>query len=257
MGDIFVQRDGKVVVVGWDLRRLILSRFNRDGTVDPSFGLNGTAVRDLEGFLGPSRAALDAAGRILVPDSPGCAPCPASVLRFAPDGHADATFGHDGQAFLPTRSARLHAVAAADERVVAAGVEWLSRRRLVVARLTPSGILDSSFGDRGLAFLPVARTTFVTDIAVQSNGSIVVLTTHFPLNRSTEEPDFMLTRLLPNGSVDRTFGAAGKATADFAFSDVGEALAIQPNGKLVVAGVLGQRPGLYRADAFGVARFLP
>jgi uncharacterized delta-60 repeat protein len=203
------------------------------------------------------RAALDGAGRIRVSDSPSCAPCPASVVRFTRDGRLDPTFGRDGRAFLPTRSAQLHAVAVAGGQIIAAGVEGLSRRRLVVARFLSNGALDLSFGRGGLAALRAPRITFVNDLAIQRDGRIVVLTTRFPFMPPRGPVDFRLTRLPPSGSVDRAFGAAGTATADFGFSDVGEAVAIQPDGKLVVAGVIDDRPGLYRADALGVARYLP
>lgn len=67
----------------------------------------------------------------------------------------------------------------------------------------------------------------------------------------------MLTRLERDGSLDRQFGGGGTASADFGLADVGEALAIQPDGKLVAAGMIGRRPGCGRADALGVARFIP
>ncbi len=255
--DVLVQPDGKVVVVGSSANGLVLVRYDRRGSRDLSFGSNGTVFSDLGGFFGSGRAALDGAGRILVSDSPSCAPCPASVVRFTLDGRLDPTFGRDGRAFLPTRSAQLHAVAVPGGQIIAAGVEGLSRRRLVVARFSSSGALDLNFGRGGLAALRAPRITFVNDLAIQRDGRIVVLTTRFPFMPPRGPVDFMLTRLLPSGSVDRAFGAAGTATADFGFSDVGEAVAIQPDGKLVVAGVVGDRPGLYRADALGVARYLP
>jgi uncharacterized delta-60 repeat protein len=254
--DVLLQDDGKVVVVGSSANRLVLARYDRRGTLDPSFGSNGTVFSDLGSYPGPGGAAPDGSGRILVSNSPGCTPCPSSVLRFTPDGRLDLTFGRDGRAFVGTRSVRLSAIAVTGKRIVAAGVEW-SSRRLIVARFTSSGGVDLSFGRAGIASVRVPRVTFVNDVAVQRNRKIVVLTTFFPFKRPTAAVDFTLTRLLPNGSVDRTFGEAGKATADFGFSDVGEAVAIQPDGKLVVAGVIGDRPGPYRADALGVARFLP
>src|SRR4029450_1395438 len=206
---------------------------------------------ELGGYPGPGRAALDGSGRILVPVSSGCTLCPSSVVRFTRDGRLDPTFGRDGRAFVGTRSVRLNAVAVAGRRIVAAGVEW-SSRRLIVARFSFNGTLDLGFGSGGIASLRVPRVTFVNDVAVQRNRRIVVLTTFFPFRRPTAAVDFALTRLLPNGSVDRTFGEAGNATADFGFSDGGGAVAIQPDGKLVVAGVIGDGPGPYRADALGV-----
>ena len=59
-----------------------------------------------------------------------------------------------------------------------------------------------------------------------------------------------VARLNSNGSPDSTFGAAGKATVDFGVATFGNAVALQPNGRIVVA---GQRTG---GDDFAVARVL-
>lgn len=261
LADVLVQPDGMVVVVGSSADRLVLVRYDRSGTLDPSFGSNGdgTVFSDLGGYVGPGTAAVDASGGILVSDSPGCAPCPSSVVRFTRDGRLDPKFGRDGRAFLPTRSSQLHAVAVAPgRRIVAAGIELSPRRRLIVARFSSDGILDPSFGRGGLTRLPVSgrNVPLVNDVAVQKNGQIVVVTTYF-LTRVPSALDFTLTRLTATGSVDRRFGVAGKARADFGFADVGEAVAIQSDGRLVVAGVIGDRPGPTHADAIGVARYLP
>jgi uncharacterized delta-60 repeat protein len=255
--DVLVQPDGKVIVVGSSANRLVLMRYDRTGALDSSFGSDGTVLDGLGGFVGHGAAALDGSGRILVATSHNCAPCPSSLARFTRDGRLDPSFGRGGRTFLPTRSLQLQAVAVARGKIIAAGAEWFGRRRLVIARLAPSGHLDLSFDRRGLAALPVPRTTFVNDVAIQRNGRIVVLTTRIPFQTPKARIDFTLTRLSTNGSLDRTFGRAGTATADFGFSDVGEALSIQPDGQLVVAGVIGDRPGPLRADAIGVARYLP
>jgi hypothetical protein len=58
------------------------------------------------------------------------------------------------------------------------------------------------------------------------------------------------SRINANGSPDTTFGAAGKVTVDFGVATFGNAVALQPNGRILVA---GQRTG---ADDFAVARLL-
>jgi hypothetical protein len=57
-----------------------------------------------------------------------------------------------------------------------------------------------------------------------------------------------VARLNANGSPDATFGAAGKATVDFGAATFGNAAALQPNGRIVVA---GQMTGV---DDFALAR---
>ncbi len=62
--------------------------------------------------------------------------------------------------------------------------------------------------------------------------------------------DVAVARLDAGGSPDATFGAAGKATVDFGVATFGNAVALQSNGRIVVA---GQRTG---GDDFAVARLI-
>ncbi|HEX7270285.1 MAG TPA: hypothetical protein VF256_23070, partial [Streptosporangiaceae bacterium] len=64
----------------------------------------------------------------------------------------------------------------------------------------------------------------------------------------TAQAGVAVARLNANGSPDATFGAAGKAAVDFGAAAFGNAVALQPNGRIVVAGG--------RADDFAVARLL-
>ena len=59
-----------------------------------------------------------------------------------------------------------------------------------------------------------------------------------------------VARLNPNGSPDTAFGTAGKAIVDFGAATFGNAVALQPNGRIVVA---GERTG---GEDFAVARLL-
>jgi uncharacterized delta-60 repeat protein len=51
--------------------------------------------------------------------------------------------------------------------------------------------------------------------------------------------DFALARYLPNGSLDSTFGGDGRVSTDFGDGDFAFGLALQPDGKLVAAGITG------------------
>jgi uncharacterized delta-60 repeat protein len=68
--------------------------------------------------------------------------------------------------------------------------------------------------------------------------------------------DFVLARFLGNGSLDTDFGNAGKVTSNIVSGEQEEALAvaIQPDGKIVVAGYTGQAAG---PSVIALARYLP
>jgi uncharacterized delta-60 repeat protein len=67
--------------------------------------------------------------------------------------------------------------------------------------------------------------------------------------------DIALARLNSDGTLDSTFGTGGKAYASFYRTSIANALSVQPDGKILVAGSTFSRPEI--ATAFAIARFLP
>jgi uncharacterized delta-60 repeat protein len=108
------------------------------------------------------------------------------------------------------------------------------------------GELDPAFGNGG-----IVRTSFAEgddgarDVAVHPDGHIVVV------GQATVggQRDFAVARYLPHGTVDHSFGGDGKMTTETLaganFEDA-RAVALQPDGKIVVAGY---------ADQFTVVRY--
>ena len=72
----------------------------------------------------------------------------------------------------------------------------------------------------------------ISGIVLQPDGRIVVVSSHTVNN----DPDFAVTRLKPDGSSDGT----SFADADFGAQDTPNTVALQPNGKIVVAGATWQ-----------------
>ena len=107
---------------------------------------------------------------------------------------------------------------------------------------TTAGNLDPTFGTGG-----TVRTDFAGNIdeasavAIQPNGQIVAAGSSFSNSKTVE--DFIVARYNANGSLDKQFGKNGKITTDF-FRNVDSisAIAIQPDGRIIVAG-FAQLPG--------------
>jgi uncharacterized delta-60 repeat protein len=97
----------------------------------------------------------------------------------------------------------------------------------IVARYNPDGKLDTSFGSGGIVKTDVTGSAVPRDIALQSDGKIIVV---------GGSDDFVVVRYTTNGSLDTSFGSGGVAYTDFGGSDIGNAVVIQPDGKIVVAG---------------------
>jgi uncharacterized delta-60 repeat protein len=238
-------------VVGVSKGRLALARYSRDGSLDRSFGRQGTVVSDSGGLVAPGKAALDKAGRILVPVSGGCYPCPAYVVRYTADGRLDRTFGRSGRAAVELSS--VDAVATFRGQIVIAGLAIRGRPRLALSRLSSAGKPDRRFGRNGTRLLPVAWA-WQPDLTIQKDGRILVAAGARPRGAKGFFGDynFTLTRLLQNGAPDRSFGRYGTVRDEFRGRDFGQTVAVQPNGRLLVAGVVGPL-----ADGIGLARHLP
>jgi uncharacterized delta-60 repeat protein len=116
------------------------------------------------------------------------------------------------------------------------------------------GDLDTSFGSNGMV-----RTSFgsgtsgvVNAVAIQPDGKIVMAGTSFG---ASGDEDFAVARYLPDGTLDTSFSGDGRVSTDFGNSfDQGMAIAIQADGKLVVAG--GSAVPGSQWD-FAVARYFP
>ena len=117
-----------------------------------------------------------------------------------------------------------------------------TNRRLVVARYTSSGILDTTFNGNGYSVLLPAgiSMSYGSAVAVQPDGKIVVTGNCSGIDGS---PDLLVARYNTNGTLDTSFGGGsgyvrldrdGTATQT---SESGNEVVIQPlDGKIVVVG---------------------
>ena len=94
--------------------------------------------------------------------------------------------------------------------------------RVVLARYTANGSVDSSFGDDGLVYTPiVAYTQFPEEVldtpavAIDPDGRIVVAgegSKPAPPNQIPKNCDFSAARFFSNGRIDPSFGDNGLVT---------------------------------------------
>ncbi|MFM7427149.1 MAG: DUF4347 domain-containing protein [Elainella sp.] len=97
-----------------------------------------------------------------------------------------------------------------------------------------AGDLDSSFGTGGRVTTDFGAEDTGNSIALQVDGKLVVAGQSY--NPITGNYDFAVTRYNSDGSLDTSFGTGGKVTTDFGGTNIGKSIALQVDGKLVVAG---------------------
>jgi uncharacterized delta-60 repeat protein len=174
-------------------------------------------------------------------------------------GSLDPSFGSGGvvTTALGTGYSDAYAVALqSDGKIVAAGD---SSGGFTVARYTQVGALDTSFnktGSAAFAFVGGQHSTHVGGVAVDSSGRILLAGDSSTSTRGTW--DIALARLNGNGNLDTTFGTKGKVVTSISAPNGLEidALVIQPDGKLLVAGWEGTG-GYYWENAAVLARYNP
>lgn len=129
--------------------------------------------------------------------------------------------------------------------VLAAGTTYGSNSRGVVLRLSPSGARDHAFGADGLATLRFGykHRCAAEAIAVQGDGKVLVAGYIVAKGRGAKER-LAVTRLLPNGAVDRSFGHRGLVSRRVGSQSRATAIAVQRNGKILVAGRSRRRAGI-------------
>jgi uncharacterized delta-60 repeat protein len=262
--DMLVQPDGKVVVAGVSSARgyqsYALVRYNVNGTLDTSFGTGGKQVTTLATDVDTAEIALDANGRIVLAGSAGNYPLSGAsdfqLARFLPNGQLDASFGAGGVVttdFTGGIDLTTAVTVLPDGKVVVAGTSEYREigrySRVALARYNPDGTLDGTFGQGGtvLATLDEDPTggsdpsrdfaAFTYAVAVQPDGKL--LTAGQGMYRPEFGPNgFLLMRFNVDGSTDLDFGPLGKggALTPIGSSSAARALALQPDGKAVLAG---------------------
>jgi uncharacterized delta-60 repeat protein len=118
-------------------------------------------------------------------------------------------------------------------------------------RLTPSGgLLDPTFGSGGIVNLPSTTDFSASAVVVQPDGKVVIAGEI--LHGSGTE--ISVQRLNRDGSLDTTFNKTGSVTIQADTSDHPDAVALQPDGKILVGGGATSRNG---AGEYLVTRLNP
>jgi uncharacterized delta-60 repeat protein len=269
-----------------------LAYFNRAGALDPSFGAQGVVTTTLAGqsaggndIVGlPDGSVLVGATSISDAYEVGSY----NVLAYDRHGSLIPSFGNNGVATLTLSNAPAgyygndglgninrvgHIVVGPLGKIDVSGIDYYqdasgsSVANYAVVQFTSLGAVNPLFGGQGtgaaLISSDAASYSPSPDLAVQHDGSIVVAGTAVNFGQSSAPAtaeDFQVTRLLPPGTPDPSFGNGGTVTTDFAgAADYAAAVAVQPNGRIVVAGSAWETSAvtLEASTDYALARYLP
>jgi len=264
-----VQPDGRIVAGGSSGEGALTARWTPDGQPDPSYGGDGVG----EPFPGPNvfrvygtvEADVQPDGGIVAVGTAmylHTGDVYGTVLRYRPDGTLDPAFGQDGWVLTSAATGGLDGVATRpDGRVVVFGnqlpMSHADPRGFLVAQITADGTLDPTFGPAGTGVATAVDGGTARDMALLDDGDVVVVGGTAP---GGIHDGFLLARFTPEGDLDDGFADHGVGTTDaYPTDEAAYAIVAQPDGKLVVAGsvgddnpaTFGSLAGVYRYDAGG------
>ncbi len=246
---ILVEPGGKIVVAGYMGGSMIaVVRLNPDGSYDQTFGENGTALPDLGSARGQAHAlARQPDGKYLLAGRVAHdGVYRAAIVRLLPNGEVDRAFGEGGVRItqIGEFDGALYSLAVQpDGKILAAGYTAFQRGTpkltdFAVVRYNVDGSLDPTFHEDGILTLSLSEgDDNASSVALQSDGKILVV----GYGLFGEELSALIARLNDNGSLDETFATAGIAKLDFGLeTSLARAVGVQPDGKILVAGVTGK-----------------
>lgn len=234
-----LQPDGKIIAAGSftiykgiSYNRII--RLNTDGSIDNSFAV-GT------GFdAGVNTVVVQPDGKIVVGGNfANFNGTPAgAIVRLMPDGSLDATFNTlsgTGFTYSPGILGKIRTISLQSDGKMIVGGEFLYYNGSNIAnliRLNANGSIDGTFNSSGALI-----NSFVWTTAIQPDGKILVGGDFLAFNGVTQK---YILRLNTDGTADATFNTGSYCNGKL------RSIAIQPDGKIVIAGYFTSYNGVAR-----------
>ena len=225
---VALERNGKLVVAGGVRGAgFAVGRYTARGRLDRTFGRGGKVTTAFRGYPTAKGVAVQPDGKPVVVGWGGLA-------RYTARGRLDPSFGRGGKIAVGASAVVLQP----DGKIVTAGS---TGSRFAVTRYTHAGKLDTSFGQGGTALTAIGpgSSSRANAIAIQPDGKLVAA------GDDDGYGNFVVVRFTPDGSLDPSFGSGGVVVTDFgeragclcdSSDESASAVAVQPDGKIVVAG---------------------
>ncbi len=230
--------------------------YRPDGTLNPNFGTGGIVTTPIFGKGAIANAvAVQHDGKIVVAgfaDEASGSGSDFALARYNADGTLDTSFDGDGivTTDLSGQDDDITALAIQpDGKIVAVGT---AGEDIGLARYTPDGQLDTSFGNGGSKITNLGFADVANGVALTLSGQILIAGYTIGAKRGN---DFLLARYNINGTLDSTFGSGGVVKTDISGGDdFAENLVIDGQGRIILVGratsstILDMALARYKAD---------
>ena len=251
---------GKILVAGEGYKGGIASalqfnlvRYSSTGVLDTTFGRSGIAhfsVNDQGDYF--TGMVVQGSGRIVLAGSGprgGNWGTYVELVGVTPEGKLDTGFGSGGEVITSfagaVGAAASQVLLQADGKIVVVGSVQtaMDNYDFLVLRYTQNGALDPTFANGGVFMLDVDGGDVANCAAIQLDGKIVVA--------GGTDATLALFRLNTDGSRDMGFGTAGLTRTQLGSYETATDMALQQDGKILVATESDNQPALVRYNTDG------
>jgi uncharacterized delta-60 repeat protein len=238
--DIVLQTNGKIVVVGSNYNGtdydFALRRYETDGTIDGTLNPLGKVITSVLSDSWAAATVLQPNGKIIAGGTAwDGSQNKFAVARYTSTGALDNTFGSSGivTTAVGTSDDGIYSIAVqTDGKIVAAGYTKNGSNvyQFAVVRYDSTGALDNTFGTNGKVTKQVGSSgNWGYGVAIQTDGKILIV--------GDANSEIVVVRYTSNGTLDTTFDVDGIVSTPVTGTYAeGKAIAVQTDGKIVVAG---------------------
>lgn len=237
---IALQSDHKIIVAGISHngsdQDFALARYHIDGSLDHSFGNNGSVITDIHNNDFVHSILIQNDGKILLAGhSYPLEDYDVTLVRYNTDGSLDITFGTNGIATTPfggEDQCRTFGIQA-DGKIVCAGFSQNATKDFSLFRYTISGELDLTFGTNGRAITEIGDDDVGSSLYIGEDERMILAGYY----DNGTDLDIALARYKANGDLDLSFGKNGITKTNIESNDdIANSVTIQDDGKILVAG---------------------
>ena len=247
LSSIALQSDGKIVVAGnlfnssFTISHFVLVRYNTNGLLDTTFGIDGRVITNLSDKLDKiTSIVIQNDGKIIASGttSDDSNYSDFSIVRYNSDGTLDPIFGNNGITVTSIRTWDFgYAVVLKDDNTIVVSGSTSNAFNPVfgpdydfaVLKYDKYGVLDTTFGNGGSVIIGTTEANEkALSVTILSDGKIAIGGEHHIMKYS-----FMISQLLPNGDLDTSFGNNGVVLNELASQFI-ESVTMQTDGKFLI-----------------------
>lgn len=237
------QSDGKIIAACKlyvnSNYQYIAHRFLSNGSIDVNFGNNGEVVLFPQNIFEKNMVLLEDDSFVVGGNIVDNGISKMALKKYLPNGTLDVSFGNNGMVITAagneSSSARKIALAQDNTIVVLADRRDNGVYSQVLLRYLPNGILDDTFGSDGMKLIENDPDFSARNIALYIDGKIAVASSYF--DHQFERVYNSLSRYLPNGSYDTSFGNNGVVNPGMTTLVINK-IEVQQNQRLLLFGEL-------------------